>query len=184
MTVCHLKVISLNLVSGAGIQRKRMAAIAKNSGAKKKVYACDSFEGFGQDIITSEDTSLFRSIRKLKKKFSAASDVPDHLSEFFGHFDLDGLCVKGYFNVSLSTIDNSTRFCFAHVDCDAYISHLDCLNFVYPKMVKGGYLVFDDYDDKKWPGATKAVNEFLLDKPEKIKLSNNKENSAWYIRKE
>ena len=167
-----------------GDTTKRMAAITKNSGAKKRVYACDSFEGFGDDIITSEDTSLFRPISKLKKKFSAASDVPGHLSEFFSHFDLDGVCIKGYFNVSLNTIDYGTRFCFAHVDCDAYISHLDCLDYVYPKMVKGGYLVFDDYDDKKWPGATKAVDEFLLDKPENIKLSNNKENQAWYIKKE
>ena len=39
------------------------------------------------------------------------------------------------------------------------------------RMSKGGCIVFDDYDEKRWPGATKAVDEFLLDKPEKIKFS-------------
>ncbi len=164
-----------------GHTTKRMAAVAKNAGAKKKLYACDSFEGFGDEVITSQDTSLFRPASRLKKKFTAASDVPDKLDEFFKCFDLDGLCIKGYFNQSLNTIDNTTKYCFAHVDCDAYTSHLDCLNYVYQRMSKGGCVVFDDYDKKPWPGATKAVDEFLSGKPEKIKLSDNKENSAWYI---
>ena len=164
-----------------GHTTKRMAAVAKNAGAKKKLYACDSFEGFGDEVITSQDTSLFRPASRLKKKFTAANDVPDKLDEFFKCFDLDGLCVKGYFNQSLNTIDNTTKYCFAHVDCDAYTSHLDCLNYVYQRMSKGGCVVFDDYDKKPWPGAKKAVDEFLSGKPEKIKLSDKKENPAWFI---
>ena len=164
-----------------GQTTKRMAAVAKNAGVKKKLYACDSFEGFGDELITSKDTSLFRSVNRLKKKFNAANDVPDKLDEFFKYFDLDGLCIKGFFSQSLSTIDNSTKYCFAHVDCDAYTSHLDCLNYVYQRMSKDGCIVFDDYDEKRWPGATKAVDEFLMDKPEKIKFSKKKENPAWYI---
>ena len=158
-----------------------MAAVAKNAGVKKRLYACDSFEGFGDEVITSQDTSLFRSVNRLKKKFNAASDVPDKLDEFFKYFDLDGLCVKGFFSQSLSTIDNTTKYCFAHVDCDAYTSHLDCLNYVYPRMSENGCIVFDDYDKRRWPGATKAVDEFLMDKPEKIKFSENTVNPAWYI---
>ena len=167
-----------------GHTTKRMAAVAKNAGVKKRLYACDSFEGFGDEVITSQDTSLFRPASRLKKKFTAASDVPDKLDEFFKCFDLDGLCVKGYFNQSLNTIDDTAKYCFAHVDCDAYTSHLDCLRYVYQRMSKGGCIVFDDYDKKPWPGATKAVDEFLSDKPEKIKLSDKKENSAWYIIKD
>ena len=34
-------------------------------------------------------------------------------------------------------------------------------SYVYNRMVKGGCIVFDDYDKKPWPGATKAVDEFL-----------------------
>ena len=164
-----------------GHMTKRMAAVAKNAGVKKRLYACDSFEGFGDEVITSQDTSLFRPANKLKKKFTAANDVPDKLDEFFKCFDLNGACVKGFFNQSLSKIDDTTKYCFAHVDCDAYTSHLDCLNYVYQRMSMGGCIVFDDYDKKPWPGATKAVDEFFLDKPEKIKFSDNKEHPAWYI---
>ena len=164
-----------------GHMTKRMAAVAKNAGVKKRLYACDSFEGFGDEVITSQDTSLFRPANKLKKKFTAANDVPDKLDEFFKCFDLNGVCVKGFFNKSLGKIDDTTKYCFAHVDCDAYTSHLDCLNYVYQRMSTGGCIVFDDYDKKPWPGATKAVDEFFLDKPEKIKFSDNKEHPAWYI---
>ena len=164
-----------------GNMTKRMAAAAKNAGVKKRLYACDSFEGFGNEVITSQDTSLFRSVNRLKKKFTLASDVPGKLDEFFKYFDLDGVCIKGFFSESLNSIDNSAKYCFANVDCDAYTSHLDCLNYVYQRMSKGGCIVFDDYDEKRWPGATKAVDEFLLDKPEKIKFSEKKENPAWYI---
>ena len=167
-----------------GHTTKRMAAVAKDAGIKKRLYACDSFEGFGDEVITSQDTSLFRPVSRLKKKFTAANDVPDKLEEFFKCFDLDGFCVKGYFHRSLKTIDNNAKYCFAHVDCDAYTSHLDCLSYVYQRMSKGGCIVFDDYDKKPWPGATKAIDEFLSDKPEKIKLSDEKENSAWYIIKD
>ena len=164
-----------------GHMTKRMAAVTKDTGSKKRLYACDSFEGFGDEVITSKDTSLFRPAVRLKKKFTVANDVPDKLDEFFKYYDLDGLCIKGFFNQSLSTIDNTTKYCFAHVDCDAYTSHLDCLNYVYQRMSKGGCIVFDDYDKKPWPGATKAVDEFLFDKSEKIKFSDQKENPAWYI---
>ena len=65
-----------------GHMTKRMATVVKNSNNKKRIFACDSFEGFGEDTITAEDTSLFRSINKLKKKFTVANDVPQKLNEF------------------------------------------------------------------------------------------------------
>ena len=113
-----------------GHTTKRMAVAAKNAGVKKRLYACDSFEGFGEDTITAQDTSLFRTIAKLKKKFTAANDVPRKLDEFFNHFDLNGMIVKGFFRESVWKIDSTVKYCFAHVDCDAYKSHLDCLDFL------------------------------------------------------
>ena len=176
---CNINIIEFGVWRGH--MTKRMATVVKNSDSNKRIFACDSFEGFGEDTITAQDTSLFRTIAKLKKKFTAANDVPRKLDEFFNHFDLNGTIVKGFFRESVWKIDSTVKYCFAHVDCDAYKSHLDCLDYVYDRMVKGGCIVFDDYDKKLWPGATKAVDEFLSDKEEKIKLSDQKENPAWYI---
>jgi len=50
-------------------------------------------------------------------------------------------------------------------------------------MVEGGVIVFDDYHAKKWPGATKAIDEFFLDKPEQPLKCTEREASAWYLTK-
>lgn len=66
------------------------------------------------------------------------------------------------------------RFSFVHVDVDIYQSTLDCLVFFYPRMVAGGFLLFDDYGLRIYEQAEKAaVDTFFADKPEKpISLTN------------
>ena len=51
---------------------------------------------------------------------------------------------------------------FAHIDTDSYKSYIDCLNFIWPRLVLGGIIVFDDYGACR--GAFDAVNEFFSDK--------------------
>jgi hypothetical protein len=48
---------------------------------------------------------------------------------------------------------------FLHVDCDLYESTRVVLEQCLPRMSSGGALVFDEYQEPKWPGATKAVDE-------------------------
>jgi O-methyltransferase len=59
------------------------------------------------------------------------------------------------------------RFCFAHIDLDLYQGVKDAVAFVYPRMPRGGLIVFDDYGFASCPGARKAVDEFFADKPER-----------------
>ncbi len=59
------------------------------------------------------------------------------------------------------------NFCFVHIDVDIYKSVMDCCAFFYPRMIKGGMIVFDDYGFLTCPGAKLAVDEFFLDKSEK-----------------
>jgi len=40
------------------------------------------------------------------------------------------------------------------------------LDYFYPRLVPGGFLVAHDYSSLHWNGAEKAVDEFFLDKPE------------------
>jgi O-methyltransferase len=58
------------------------------------------------------------------------------------------------------------RIAFAHVDLDIYRSILDACEFIYPRLVPGGFLVFDDYGFMSCPGARQAVDEFFADRPE------------------
>ncbi len=54
----------------------------------------------------------------------------------------------------------------AHIDVDIYQSVLDCCEFIYPRLLTGGIMVFDDYGFPTCPGARKAVDEFFENKPE------------------
>jgi hypothetical protein len=60
------------------------------------------------------------------------------------------------------------QFSFIHVDVDLYQPTKDSIEFFYPRMATGGIFVCDDYGLKVCPGATKACDEFLRDKVEKI----------------
>ena len=49
---------------------------------------------------------------------------------------------------------------------DIYKSVIDCCEFIYPRLLKGGVLIFDDYGFRSCPGAKKAVDYFFRDKIE------------------
>ena len=60
------------------------------------------------------------------------------------------------------------RFRFVHIDVDLYEPTRDSLAFFYPRVEDCGIIVCDDYWFTTCPGATRAVDEFLANKPEKM----------------
>jgi O-methyltransferase len=68
----------------------------------------------------------------------------------------------------------------ANIDVDNHDSVRDCLTFIYSRAHKGAYIILDDYCCPDCPGARKATDEFLGDKPEKLLFIN----SQAYIIKE
>lgn len=85
--------------------------------------------------------------------------------EHVGHADR----VKYYPGQMPGTFDASddSPIAFAHIDVDIYRSILDCCAHIYPRLVPGGIMVFDDYGFPSCPGARKGVDEFFADKPER-----------------
>jgi len=58
------------------------------------------------------------------------------------------------------------RFSLVHVDVDLYQPTLASLEFFYPRLVPGGVLLCDDYGFTACPGARRAFDEYMTDKPE------------------
>jgi macrocin-O-methyltransferase TylF-like protien len=58
------------------------------------------------------------------------------------------------------------RFSLVHFDCDLYEPTHAALNAIWPKLARGGILIFDEYGIHDWPGETAAVDQFLADKPD------------------
>jgi O-methyltransferase len=55
-----------------------------------------------------------------------------------------------------------------HLDCDLYIPTRAGLEFFYPKLVTGGFLIMHDYMSLYWDGIEKAINEFSSTSPERF----------------
>lgn len=80
----------------------------------------------------------------------------------------DAVYHEGFFPDTTIGVEDS--FAFVHVDADIYQSVKDACEWFYPRMVPGGYILFDDYGAKSCPGAKKAVDEFFKDKLDKAIL--------------
>lgn len=123
-------------------------------GNARPFYVFDTFKGMPK---VDESIDLHRegdfidtSIEKVKEKFSDAKNV---------------VFCQGVFPSTADTAKNE-KFSFVYIDVDIYQSTLDSLKFFYPRMLSGGFIVFDDYMGKNTPGVKKALDEFLSDKKE------------------
>jgi len=93
-------------------------------------------------------------------------------AEVLERFEKHGLrkpiVYKGWFNtIPLDKLPE--RICFVHLDGDFYESIRDSLRLAYARMVPGAACIIDDYGWNGLPGVQIAVDEFMADKPEKVK---------------
>ena len=173
-------VIECGVYRGGSLQRICFAVAGK--APAKQIYACDSFEGFPEDRVKRVDLGFLRLMSKVRKKFRMCADTPARMERIFEVLGAKGHIVKGYFSDTLPQL-RGEKFCFIHIDCDIYESFNDCLNELYENLTPGGVVVFDDYGTTKWPGATKAVDEFFASKTEKPALCEERERAVWFVRK-
>ena len=88
--------------------------------------------------------------------------VRDNLSAF------DGVKLyKGWIPDRFADVADRT-FSFVHVDVDLHQPTLQSLEFFYDRLNMGAIFVSDDYGFLTCPGATAAIDNFLLLKPEKM----------------
>ncbi|MBT8419083.1 MAG: TylF/MycF family methyltransferase [Silicimonas sp.] len=170
-------VVECGVYRGASLRR-----IAKTVGDRapdKTTFGLDSFEGFPDGGITASDTQAFRSEERLMGKFKDADDVPRRLERFAETFGLQLDLRKGYFEQTLPGIADR-QFCFLHIDCDTYSGHKEVLEALYDRLTPGGIIVLDDYKAEAWPGATKAVDEFLGPRGVEVRQDTSRAEPAWY----
>ena len=79
--------------------------------------------------------------------------------------------VKGYFKNTIFQYEGGP-IAILHLDVDLYDSYKICLENLYDLVIPGGIIMFDEYKSTsliRWPGATKAINEFFENKNIKIR---------------
>jgi hypothetical protein len=135
-----------------------------------EIFALDSFEGFPEP--TDEDRS-FRNPRKGEWSYSPSGMYkysPDFISRVLINADVP--CerielIPGYFDTTtLSIKTKASKIGILHCDGDLYMSVKSPLDNLWRQVVKGGFIVFDDFiledsNPDAFPGSRKAFEEFV-----------------------
>ena len=154
-----------------------MARFLKQINSKRKIYAYDTFEGFPYEDRFSTISKTFKG----SVGGGGADDLPESLESVqtkIKKFNVDDkiVLVKGPFEDTLYSELAEKQFSYVFVDCDLYDATKYSLDFVWLRLSKNGFIIFDEYEGRpldmkrsKW-GETKAVNEFCDEKKIKIHL--------------
>lgn len=125
-------------------------------------FAFDSFAGVSEptEVDKTADGKCNWYQGKLSHNFSS---VKQRLSVF-------PFCqvVKGWIPNCFDGLIDDQSFRFVHIDVDLYEPTRASLEAIYPRLVPGGVIVFDDHGFRNCPGARKAAEEFFGDKPDSI----------------
>lgn len=144
---------------------------------------CGVYKGCGSYIVLQSNTSSLRHrTHHIFDSFEGLSVPTDNDGKYWLPNDLSINEVevrnnlfefsnvklhKGWIPKCFNEIEDK-KFSFVHVDVDLYQPTFDSISFFYDKMNDGGIFVCDDFGFLTCPGATKAIQEYLSCKPEKM----------------
>ena len=132
-----------------------MAYVSKIKKSERKTYAIDSFMGFPEP--TNKDTKKKDIVGIAKANIKDAENARRSLG-----VDKNMIIIKGWVEDLIPKIkDNIKEIAILRLDMDLYEPTKVCLKQLYPLVVRGGFVVIDDYGYKGWEGCKKAVDEYF-----------------------
>jgi O-methyltransferase len=120
------------------------------AGTEKHIHLFDTFSGMpptnaAKDNFYEQGSFKDTSLQRVKSFLKDCTNITIY---------------PGIFPGTAEPILNK-QFSFVHVDVDIYQSTLDACSFFYPRLAKGGILLFDDYGFLDCAGEKLAVDEFF-----------------------
>lgn len=146
-------------IAELGVDKGNTAVILSLAAQRlgKTIYLLDTFEGFSEQDLVGVD-----AIHPVAFKDTSLEAVRSFIDGQHVRF------IKGYFPESAQHMPRNLTFCLVHLDCDLYKPFKSALEFFWPLIVPGGFLIMHDYNSLYWDGVEESVNEFFLTKPESI----------------
>ncbi len=186
-------IVELGVYRGASLMSWANFLEIRNMGDRQKqVFGFDNFWG----ITSLEDKDGKQDIQ-VKKVIGgyAAGAFEEILKDSIAIFDRDRfipykpriVLVKGDIEETVPRFIEEKpglRICLLHFDCDMYRPTQVGLKYLWPRMVSGGIILFDEYGIRPWEGESKAVDEYFADKKVKIRRLDWAPNPGGYIIKE
>ena len=144
---------------GTGQTFLHLSCLAFEENKKRVVWGFNSFSGFPEPA--PEDAS-----ERNPRKGEWSGTSPDDIKAILYRAGISReqvqdrtRLVEGLFDATLRHYDASP-IALLHIDVDLYRSYRDVLQTLFPYVVSNGLVLFDEYGETKWPGATQAIDEF------------------------
>ncbi len=157
-------------VAELGVYKGTTAKILHTLLPERRLFLFDTFTGFDARDLPNEKTTSAAS-------FQFDDTSAEGVARYLGDSPMIILC-KGYFPATAAAIPEHERFALVHLDADLFKPTWDALEFFYPRISPGGYLLLHDYSSQAWPGIAEAVDRFFSDKPESIVLVPDRSGTA------
>ena len=143
-----------------GVYKGNTASVLARSAEHlgKKIYLLDTFEGFNEQDMSAEEKANHDD----HFKDSSLDYVKANVAGAHARF------VQGRFPETAAQIPADASFCLVHLDCDLYLPFKSALEYFWPRIVGGGFLIMHDYLSMYWDGVEQAVTEFFANKAESI----------------
>ena len=146
-------------VAECGVFRGDSAKYLNMFFSDRKLYLCDTYEGFDIDDLQDEkenNKGSFQESRFLDKAFFAGTSVELVMSKMPNKKQI--VIKKGYFPSTMINVDE--QFAFVNLDMDLYIPMLEGLKYFWSKMSPGGCILLHDYFSKDFERVQDAVRDF------------------------
>ncbi len=146
-----------------------ISSIMRKARCTGKLVIFDSFEGLS--AFTESDLSEFKATKEQRDKAQRyfISNI-DHVKSVLAPFGTAELH-KGWIP---EVFANQARreLSFVSIDVDMYEPTRAAIEFLYPQLRTGGIMYLDDYGYLDFPGAKKAIDEFLEKNKPRFFLEN------------
>lgn len=130
----------------------------------RTMYLYDTFQGFDQRDVQVEtqnnytSKSFYDSCNSFKRdSFKTPEDQINFVKSRLRHPE-KAIFRKGYFPETAAGEQDKT-FAFVSLDMDLYQPIKSGIEFFYPKLSRGGYIMVHDYNNKEFHGIRDAVAE-------------------------
>lgn len=147
-----------------GVWRGGTGALIAHRAGRDPVYLCDTFTGI---VKASSRDTLYQGCEHSDTSVAIVQSLLTRTLELQNAAILQGIFPEQ----TAREIPAATRFRFCHIDVDVYQSARDVLHWVWPRLVVGGMVVFDDYGIAGCEGIAALVNEHA-DAKDRVVLHN------------
>lgn len=165
-----------------GVWRGGMiAGIAEILGKNRTYYLFDSFEGLPEaKEIDGASAIAWQKNTGGEMYFDNCSAEMSFAEKAMKKAGVTFRCIKGWFDQTVPVFNKTNKIALLRLDGDWYDSTMVCLKHLYPKVLKGGIIIIDDY--YTWDGCSRAVHDYLSEIKSVSRISSTARGICYIVK--